>query len=85
MTNDRPKHRLNYQLQASIHFNCPIEGQYDVFIYRQYKKLHTKQIFFRIKHYFEVKRCIIKSEYGLKVMNIYLDGLHTCVSHRGIN
>ena len=30
MTNDRQIHRLNYQLQASKHFNWPMVGQYEV-------------------------------------------------------
>ena len=30
INNDRPLHRLNYQLEASIHFNLPMVGQYDV-------------------------------------------------------
>ena len=30
MTNNRPIHRLNYQWQASIHFNWPMVGQYDI-------------------------------------------------------
>ena len=30
MNNDRAIHRLNYQWQASIDFNLPMVGQYDV-------------------------------------------------------
>ena len=40
MTNDRPIHILNYQWEASIHFNCPIIGQYTVIFFRHYEKLH---------------------------------------------
>ena len=42
MTNDRLIHRLNYQWQPSLHFSWPIVGQYDVILYRNYKK-HSKQ------------------------------------------
>ena len=35
MTNDRPKQRLNYQCQASIHLNWQMLDQYDVIFYRQ--------------------------------------------------
>ena len=30
MTNDRPIQKLNFLWQVSIHFNWPMEGQYDV-------------------------------------------------------
>ena len=44
MTNDKPIHRLNFQWQASIHFNWPMVGQYDVIFYRHYKKLPNNGI-----------------------------------------
>ncbi len=42
MTNDRPIRGLNYQGQASIHFNLTMVGQYDVILYRHYKKASPK-------------------------------------------
>ena len=36
MTNDRPIHRLNSQWQASIHFNRPMVGQYDVITMKRF-------------------------------------------------
>ena len=43
MTNDRPIHRLNYQLQASIPFNWPMAGKYDVIFCFHYKKWHSNE------------------------------------------
>ena len=39
LSNDRPIHRLDYQWQASIHFDWLMVGQNDVILYRHYKKL----------------------------------------------
>ena len=43
MTN-RPIHRLNNQWQASINFNLPMVGQYDVIFYWHYIKLPPLQV-----------------------------------------
>ena len=48
MTNNSLIHRLNYQWQASKHFNWTMVGQYDVNIYRHYKKLRNSYISFLI-------------------------------------
>ena len=40
MTNDRPIHSLNYQWQASIHFNWLMVGQYDVIFIGTIKSLN---------------------------------------------
>ena len=39
-TNYSHIHRLYYQWQASIHFNWPIVGRYDVIFYSHYEKQH---------------------------------------------
>ena len=45
MTNDRQIHRLNYQLQASIHFNWPMVGQYNLIFIGTIKSFISNYVF----------------------------------------
>ena len=49
MTNDRPIHKLNYQWEASIHYNWQMVGQYDVIFYRHYKSFLI--LVFKLVHF----------------------------------